>query len=206
MGAAGTRPSLRPLLLFEGKLGDSSDAMRRENGNSWFAHTRHHKRRHCERSEAIDGPRKDCVCGSWIASRSLSSGAHSRDPLVRNDGLRPHNHRTPLRMHLSTSLRASRSNPVATPEDWIASSQELLAMTGRGRTTIARHRGRTTPRHSERPRSNPVATPEGSIASSQELLAMTDFDAGFAPYRFLIIPASINSRLNRRASAPSLHA
>jgi hypothetical protein len=86
MGAAGTRPSLRPLLLFEGKLGDSSDAMRRENGNSWFAHTRHHKRRHCERSEAIDGPRKDCVCGSWIASRSLSSGAHSRDPLARNDG------------------------------------------------------------------------------------------------------------------------
>jgi hypothetical protein len=23
---------------------------------------------------------------SWIASRSLSSGAHSRDPLARNDG------------------------------------------------------------------------------------------------------------------------
>jgi hypothetical protein len=27
-----------------------------------------------------------CV-GLWIASRSLSSGAHSRDPLARNDGL-----------------------------------------------------------------------------------------------------------------------
>jgi hypothetical protein len=25
---------------------------------------------------------------AWIASRSLSSGAHSRDPLVRNDGAR----------------------------------------------------------------------------------------------------------------------
>jgi hypothetical protein len=25
-------------------------------------------------------------CGFWIASRSLSSGAHSRDPLARNDG------------------------------------------------------------------------------------------------------------------------
>jgi hypothetical protein len=25
--------------------------------------------------------------GSWIASRSLSSGAHSRDPLARNDGV-----------------------------------------------------------------------------------------------------------------------
>jgi len=24
----------------------------------------------------------------WIASRSLSSGAHSRDPLARNDGPR----------------------------------------------------------------------------------------------------------------------
>src|SRR5712671_3246251 len=26
---------------------------------------------------------------AWIASRSLSSGAHSRDPLARNDGKRP---------------------------------------------------------------------------------------------------------------------
>src|SRR5260221_9253022 len=26
---------------------------------------------------------------SWIASRSLSAGAHSRDPLARNDGERP---------------------------------------------------------------------------------------------------------------------
>jgi len=25
--------------------------------------------------------------GSWIASRSLSSGAHSRDPVARNDGV-----------------------------------------------------------------------------------------------------------------------
>jgi hypothetical protein len=25
--------------------------------------------------------------GLWIASRSLSSGAHSRDPLARNDGV-----------------------------------------------------------------------------------------------------------------------
>jgi hypothetical protein len=30
---------------------------------------------------------------------------------------------------LSTSLRAKRSNPEAAKEDWIASSQELLAMT-----------------------------------------------------------------------------
>jgi hypothetical protein len=41
--------------------------------------------RHCEeqRDEAIQlSSRKE----SWIASRSLSSGAHSRDPLARNDG------------------------------------------------------------------------------------------------------------------------
>ena len=36
-------------------------------------------------------PRSNPVCcgkGSWIASRSLSSGARSRDPLARNDGER----------------------------------------------------------------------------------------------------------------------
>ncbi len=39
--------------------------------------------RHCERSEAIHS----FLCAAkWIASRSLSSGAHSRDPLARNDG------------------------------------------------------------------------------------------------------------------------
>ena len=38
--------------------------------------------RHCERSEAIHQAAKK----EWIASRSLSSGAHSRDPLARNDG------------------------------------------------------------------------------------------------------------------------
>ncbi len=38
--------------------------------------------RHCEPSEAIHS----CfLVASWIASRSLSSGAHSRDPLARND-------------------------------------------------------------------------------------------------------------------------
>jgi hypothetical protein len=38
--------------------------------------------RHCERSEAIHLSAKKV----WIASRSLSSGAHSRDPLARNGG------------------------------------------------------------------------------------------------------------------------
>src|SRR5229473_5031856 len=31
---------------------------------------------------------QNCVAALWIASRSLSSGAHSRDPLARNDGLK----------------------------------------------------------------------------------------------------------------------
>src|SRR4030088_234235 len=39
--------------------------------------------RHCERSEAIHS----FFAALWIASRSLSSGAHSRDPLARNDRL-----------------------------------------------------------------------------------------------------------------------
>ena len=39
------------------------------------------RHRHCERSEAIHKAAKK----EWIASRSLSSGAHSRDPLARND-------------------------------------------------------------------------------------------------------------------------
>ena len=37
--------------------------------------------RRCER-EAIHFT----ACGTWIASRSLSSGGHSPDPLARNDG------------------------------------------------------------------------------------------------------------------------
>jgi hypothetical protein len=37
------------------------------------------------RSEA-DETIHACLASRWIASRSLSSGAHSRDPLARNDG------------------------------------------------------------------------------------------------------------------------
>jgi hypothetical protein len=61
----------------------ASDAMQDGGkGQDDFRLNRHHQLRHCERSEAIQGHKKD-----WIASsRSLSSGAHSRDPLApRND-------------------------------------------------------------------------------------------------------------------------
>src|SRR6185437_8434696 len=40
--------------------------------------------RHCERSEAIQ---TISAVAFWIAPLSLSSGARSRDPLARNDGL-----------------------------------------------------------------------------------------------------------------------
>src|SRR5258708_26301634 len=51
--------------------------------------------RHCEeqlvrRSSTSEGGSDEAIhsssWGLWIASRSLSSGAHSRDPLARNDG------------------------------------------------------------------------------------------------------------------------
>jgi hypothetical protein len=35
---------------------------------------------------ASDEPIHSAFVAAWIASRSLSSGAHSRDPLARNDG------------------------------------------------------------------------------------------------------------------------
>jgi hypothetical protein len=40
--------------------------------------------RHCE--ERSDEAIQDFFAELWIASWSLSSGAHSRDPLARNDG------------------------------------------------------------------------------------------------------------------------
>jgi hypothetical protein len=40
---------------------------------------------HCE--ERSDEAIHTFFVAAWIASRSLSSGAHSRDPLARNDGL-----------------------------------------------------------------------------------------------------------------------
>src|SRR6266404_5011251 len=42
--------------------------------------------RHCE--EPLRRSNPAFFAARWIASRSLSSGAHSRDPLARNDGLR----------------------------------------------------------------------------------------------------------------------
>jgi hypothetical protein len=41
------------------------------------------RNRHCE--ERSDEAIHTFFAARWIASRSLSSGAHSRDPLARND-------------------------------------------------------------------------------------------------------------------------
>src|SRR5258708_11316406 len=47
--------------------------------------------RHCE--EPLRRSNPACrIAAPWIASRSLSSGAHSRDPLARNDDLDRHLH------------------------------------------------------------------------------------------------------------------
>ena len=59
---------------------------------------------------------------AWIASRSLSSGAHSRDPLARNDGARRHagttsslmtkNFTRSIRPKLVVSATSAASRPV----------------------------------------------------------------------------------------------
>src|ERR1700730_1920576 len=50
-------------------------------GSRLKAGTTRHCEEHLRRSNPAFVPRMK----SWIASRSLSSGAHSRDPLARND-------------------------------------------------------------------------------------------------------------------------
>src|SRR5260370_39651990 len=63
----------------EGSQQNSRENARRDRENV--------PQRHCERSEAIHSY---FLGAPWIASRSLSSGAQSRDPLARNDGgIRP---------------------------------------------------------------------------------------------------------------------
>src|ERR1700738_3393587 len=54
-------------------------------------HYRHCEERPVRRSSMSEGGSDEAIQLSlvprWIASRSLSSGAHSRDPLARNDDL-----------------------------------------------------------------------------------------------------------------------
>ena len=60
----------------------TSGVSRRENAESCFGNWGNVIAR-SESDEAIHS----YFAATWIASRSLSSGAHSRDPLARNNGL-----------------------------------------------------------------------------------------------------------------------
>jgi hypothetical protein len=75
-GAVGTRLSRRPLCLRGQKFLNDSGASRERGCVS---------RRHCEGRKRRSNP--FFFAAKWIASRSMSSGARSRDPLARNDGL-----------------------------------------------------------------------------------------------------------------------
>src|SRR5665647_377463 len=77
-GAARTRSSLRPLIA-EGEEFLMARARR-------AARTRRHVFRQGEERMRRSNPQRHGQ--TWIASRSLSSGAHSRDRLARNNGWR----------------------------------------------------------------------------------------------------------------------
>ncbi len=81
-GALRARHSLRPLIFsgqeFKANLGRIAP---RERGVLFWKLGQ----RHCEERKRRSNPFFVCAA-LWIASRSLSSGAHSRDPLARNDG------------------------------------------------------------------------------------------------------------------------
>jgi hypothetical protein len=85
-GASSARHSPRPLTSWGEGFRHNSDASRREIADTHLKMPR----RHCEEQsdEAIHSSilRRPL----WIASRSLSSGAHSRDPLARNDAIKTH--------------------------------------------------------------------------------------------------------------------
>ena len=74
-GAARARHSLRPLVYGGTCFGRNSDAfVSREGGRPSL------------RGATATKQSMPPLAAPWIASRSLSSGAHSRDPLARNDG------------------------------------------------------------------------------------------------------------------------
>src|SRR4051812_13879662 len=70
------------------------------------------------------------------------------------------------------SLRAKRNNPEATKEDWIASSQELVAMTATRTTVILRSRALAR-RLEGSPRARLGAHPSRLAARGGERLRMT---------------------------------
>jgi hypothetical protein len=94
-GALGTRHSPRP--LWGGRFWHNPGASRRGNAKSYLDVIACDKREAfaqgsdlsavAQRAKAEATKQSSFVLAEkWIASRSLSSGAHWRDPLARNDG------------------------------------------------------------------------------------------------------------------------
>src|SRR5207245_11497572 len=88
-GAAGTRHSLRPLFCWANVFAKLGRIAPRDSGLMLELTRRHCEERLVRRSSTSEGGSEEAIHSSlvapWIASRSLSSGAHSRDPLARND-------------------------------------------------------------------------------------------------------------------------
>jgi hypothetical protein len=76
-GAASARHSLRPLIRGSDASGKTRVKTRGEIADAYLD---------VIARSASDEAIHTCFAEPWIASRSLSSGAHSRDPLARNDG------------------------------------------------------------------------------------------------------------------------
>jgi len=102
------------------RLINDSGASRREGVNVCLPSLRGAKRR--SNPYFLCG-KMDCFASlamtvGWIASRSLSSGAHSRDPLARNDGRdlsSPQNNKAGRRRRCSSTRRRDHYSGSATP-------------------------------------------------------------------------------------------
>src|SRR6266704_607133 len=74
----------------------------------------------------------------WIASRSLSSGAHSQDPLARNDELKFHRRPSPRRSAFHGRLTSRIRGPQVNAGDGIVGiDAELAAFEQRLHAAIA---------------------------------------------------------------------
>jgi hypothetical protein len=84
-------PGFPCALCYQGpEFSHASGASRRENAESYLVVIACDKREAFAQGSDSDEAIHSFFCAAkWIASRSLSSGAHSRDPLARNDEPQP---------------------------------------------------------------------------------------------------------------------
>src|SRR5713226_9917375 len=75
--------------VFRG-VSDGTEKPQRTGYSAFAEYDGHCEERLVRRSSTSEGGSDEAIhtffAARWIASRSLSSGAHSRDPLARNDG------------------------------------------------------------------------------------------------------------------------